>query len=127
MLSEMGNDLGGAKLAHYTEIPAEPFGEEAPGVSIRVLIDGERDGAPVYVLRMIEIAAGGNTPDHSHPFEHENYVLSGRGSLMIEGEWHPLSEGHVAFVPAGVRHQYRNDGPVPFTFLCGVPASRGQA
>lgn len=120
----MAEGTGGAKVVHYTDVPAALFGDEAPGVSVRVLIDEEADGAPVYVLRMFEVAPGGNTPDHSHPFEHENFVLSGRGSVMVEGEWHGLSAGHVVFVPAGVRHQYRNDGAEPFVFLCGVPVER---
>lgn len=110
-----------AKVSHYGDIPAELFGDEAPGVTIRVLIDDEKDGAPVYVLRMIEIAPGGNTPDHSHPFEHENFVIDGSGSVMIEGEWHDVSPGDLIFVPPGVRHQYKNTGGETFRFLCGIP------
>lgn len=113
-----------AKIARYDKIPAVVFGDEAPGVTIRRLIDEEHDGAPVYNLRMLEIAPGGNTPDHAHPNEHENFVVSGKGQVMIEGEWHPLADGDVVFVPPGVRHQYRNAGDEPFRFLCGVPVSR---
>lgn len=111
-------------IVSYTDVPAALFGDEAPGVSVRILIDEERDGAPVYVLRLFEVAPGGHTPDHSHPFEHENFVLSGRGSVMIEGEWHELEAGYVVFVPPGVRHQYKNDGEDTFEFLCGVPVTR---
>lgn len=113
-----------AKVVPYKEIPADDFGDEAPGVSIRLLIDEERDGAPVYVLRMIEVAPGRQTPDHSHPFEHENFVVEGNGKVMMEGEWQEVAAGHVVFVPPGVRHRYRNTGDVPFKFLCGIPASR---
>lgn len=112
------------KVVHYDEVPAIVFGDEAPGVTIRRLIDEERDGAPFYNLRMLEIAAGGNTPDHVHPNEHENFILSGNGEVMVEGEWHPVGPGDVVFVPPGVRHQYRNAGDEPFRFLCGIPVSR---
>lgn len=111
------------KLKGYSEIPAVEFGEEAPGVTIRQLISKEHDGAPVYNLRMIEIAPSGNTPDHSHPYEHENFAVAGAGEVMVEGVWHPVSEGDVVFVPAGTRHQYRNASSDVFKFLCGIPVA----
>jgi len=58
-----------AKVCHYSEVEAEVFGDEAPGVTIRWVIDEEKDGAPHYALRVIEVAPGGNTPNHTHTFE----------------------------------------------------------
>ena len=113
-----------AKVAHFEEIPAIVFGDEAPGVTIRRLIDEKLDGAPVYNLRMLDIARGGNTPDHAHPNEHENFVVSGSGEVMIEGNFHSVGPGDVVFVPPGIRHQYRNTGSEPFRFLCGIPVSK---
>ena len=51
-----------AKVCHYTEVEAEVFGDEAPGVTIRWVIDEEKHGAPIYALRVIEVASGGHTP-----------------------------------------------------------------
>ncbi|MHB8895298.1 MAG: cupin domain-containing protein [Candidatus Geothermincolia bacterium] len=112
------------KHVHFTEVQAREFGPEAPGVSIRRLIDEEFDGAPFYNLRMLEISPNGHTPDHSHANEHENFVVEGVGEVMMEGEWHPLVVGDVVFVPPGARHQYRNTGDTTFRFLCGVPSAR---
>jgi len=117
-------EVGEAKVCHYTDIPAEEFGAEAPGVKIRQLIDEERDGAPFYVLRMIEIEPGGNTPEHSHGFEHENFVVEGEGEVLIGDDWHSICKGSVVFVPSGIRHQYRNSGNSVLRFLCGIPAER---
>lgn len=113
-----------SKVVHYTDVPALTFGDEAPGVTIRWLIDEEHDGAPTYALRVIEVAPGGHTPDHAHPFEHENYVVEGQGKVLIEGEWHDVGPGSVIFVPPGVRHTYVNTGETAFRFLCGIPAAR---
>ncbi len=113
-----------AKVVHYTEVPAEVFGDTAPGASIRWLIDDDHDGAPVYALRMVEIAPGGNSPQHTHPYEHENFVVEGKGRLFIAGTWHDLKPGDVAFVPAGVLHQYVNAGDTTFKFLCGIPVKK---
>jgi len=72
------------KHDHYSRIHADEFGPEAPGVTIRRLIDEEFDGAPYYNLRMIEIAPGGHTPEHAHDNEHENFVLDGSGEVLYE-------------------------------------------
>ncbi len=113
-----------AKAVHYTEVPAEVFGEQAPGVTIRWVIDEKADGAPNYALRVIEVAPGGYTPHHAHPYEHENYVIEGHGRVLLGEEWREVSAGSVIFVPAGLEHQYRNAGDVPFRFLCGIPTQR---
>ena len=109
------------KVVHYTDVPAQPVGEDAPGASIRWLIDKEHDDAPVYALRMIELQPGGNSPRHSHPYEHENFVVEGKGRLLIEDQWHELKTGDVALVPPGVLHQFVNDGESVLKFLCGIP------
>src|SRR5512139_3178664 len=113
-----------AKVCHYTEVPAKTFGDEAPGVTIRWLIGEEEDGAPVYASRLIEVAPGRSTPDHTHPFEHENFILEGTGKVRINDVWHELGSGYVVFVPPGARHRYVNSGQGPFKFLCGIPVSR---
>jgi quercetin dioxygenase-like cupin family protein len=113
-----------AKVCRYTDVPAQIFGDEAPGTRLRWLIDEENDGAPVYALRMIEIEPGGHSPRHSHPYEHENFVVEGKGRVLIEGTWHDLEPGDVAFVPPNIEHQYKNAGDTTFKFLCGIPVSR---
>lgn len=112
------------KVVHYTDVPAQVFGDEAPGTTIRWLIDDDHDGAPVYALRMIEIEPGGHTPRHSHPFEHENFVVEGEGRVWLNGEWRSLKAGVVVFVPGGVEHTYENTGEAVFRFLCGIPVKR---
>jgi len=110
-----------AKVVHYTDVPAQVFGDTAPGASIRWLIDDDHDGAPVYSMRMVEIEPGGHSPKHSHPYEHENFIVEGKGRLFIVDTWYDLKEGDVAFVPAGVLHQYVNAGDTRLKFLCGIP------
>jgi quercetin dioxygenase-like cupin family protein len=113
-----------AKAVHYTDVPAQVYGDEAPGVTIRWVIDEKADGAPNYALRVIEVAPGGHTPRHTHPYEHENFVVDGRGRVLIEDSWHEVGPGSVIFVPAGVLHTYENIGDAPFRFLCGIPTLR---
>lgn len=113
-----------AKVIHYSEVPSQVFGDTAPGASIRWLIDDDHDGAPVYALRMIELEPGGHSPRHTHPYEHENFVVEGEGRIWLEDEWRALGPGDVVFVPAGLLHQYENTGKNVFKFLCGIPVKK---
>ncbi len=112
------------KVVHYTDVPASKYGASAPGTSVRWLIDDDHDGAPTYSLRMIEIEPGGNSPKHTHPWEHENFIVEGEGRVFIIDTWYDLKEGDVVFVPAGVIHQYMNAGSSIFKLLCGIPVKK---
>ena len=112
------------KVTHYTNVPAQVFGPSAPGASIRWLVDDDHDGAPTFSLRMIEITVGGTSPQHAHPYEHENYIVEGDGKVLIGDKWHELHVGDVAFVPPNILHQYVNTGESTFKFLCGIPVKQ---
>ncbi len=94
----------------------------AIGCRVRWLV-GQADGAPNFAMRQFEVAVGGHTPQHSHPYEHEVFVLEGAGVVLEGDREHPLRSGDVVFVPPDEIHQFRNTGSVPFTFLCLVPNS----
>ena len=109
------------KIVHYTEVPAVEIGETAPGAKMRWLINKENDGAPVYAMRMVELDPKGSSPRHTHPYEHENYILEGVGRVFIIDQWYDLKPGDVVLVPPGVLHQYVNAGDSVFKFLCSIP------
>ena len=109
------------KAVHYSEIKAHVVGEPAKNAKIRWLIDREHDKAPVYALRMIELEVEGYSPHHQHAWEHENFVVEGRGQLLIGNTWHDLYPGVVCFVPPNIMHQFKNTGNSPLKFLCGIP------
>ena len=92
----------------------------ASGCTVRWLVS-EADGAPNFAMRRFEIAPGGYTPRHSHPYEHEVYVLEGDGVVYEGDQQHAITAGDVIFVTPGDVHQFRNTGQVPMTFLCLVP------
>ncbi|MCG8633022.1 MAG: cupin domain-containing protein [Desulfobacterales bacterium] len=109
------------KVIHYSEIPPVAIDNETvKNVAGRVLI-GKDDGATNFCMRRFEIGPGGFTPKHSHDWEHEVWVLGGRGEVFIEDQWHALKEGTAVFVPPNVEHQFRNVSGAPFAFLCLVP------
>jgi len=99
--------------------------EGASGCSVRWLVDGQQ-GAPNFAMRQFEVEPGGYTPRHSHPYEHEVFVLEGDG-VVVEGEAeHPLRAGDFVLVLPGEVHQFRNTGKAPLKFLCMVPNASSQ-
>jgi len=83
------------------------------------------DGAPLFSFRVFTIEPGGHTPYHQHPFEHLNYVIEGRGSLVSEsGMETPICQGDFAIVLPDEMHQYRNEAEnEPLVIICAVPVA----
>lgn len=111
------------KIQHYTEIPATDV-EEASGVKRRWLI-GEEDGAPNFAMRMFEVEPGGYTPHHSHNWEHEVFVLEGKGVVRSEQKENPVRQGSVVFILPNEPHQLVNTSKETLKFLCLIPIGSG--
>ncbi len=94
----------------------------AEGCQVRWLVD-EEDGAPNFAMRQFEVAPGGYTPKHNHPYEHEVYVLAGNGIVMEGDQEHSLTPGTVVYIAPDEVHQFKNTGDQPLHFLCLVPNS----
>ena len=109
------------KIIEYSSIPPTRFDNKlAQGVSGRVVI-GSADHANNFCMRVFEVAPGGHTPRHTHPWEHEIFIHTGSGEIWNE-DWHPLSAGHAIFVPGNEEHQIRNRSDVPLIFVCLIPS-----
>ncbi len=94
----------------------------ASGVRIQWLLD-EGCGAPTFSLRRFQIGPGGHTPLHAHPWEHEVYVLAGRGTAICgEGSTPvPLEPDDAVLVAPDERHQFRAAADEQLVVLCLVP------
>lgn len=111
------------QLKKLTEVPAnEVTMEGAAGCRVRWLI-GDKDHAPTFAMREFEVAPGGHTPRHFHDYEHEVYVLAGKGTIVDGDRELPLAAGDVVFVAPNDVHQFRNTGSEPMRFLCLIPNS----
>ena len=96
--------------------------EGSTGCKVQWLV-GEKDGAPNFAMRQFEVEPGGHTPRHSHPYEHEIFVLEGAGQIIEDDKTHPLKKGDVVLVEPDEIHQFRNNGDQPLKFICLIPNS----
>lgn len=94
--------------------------EGAAGVQKAGLITAA-DGSPTVAMRHFIIEPGGNTPYHTHDWEHVVYVVSGGGlARSPEGEAR-IGGGDALLVDPDIEHNFVNDGDAPLHFLCIVP------
>jgi len=95
------------KHIHYLdEQPEKVDIDGAKGAVIRHVIS-EKDGAPNFNMRVLSIEPGGESPNHSHPWEHEFFILSGSGVGVVDNKEANIGPGDAIFVPAGVQHCMR--------------------
>ena len=105
------------KVCNYVD--AEPV-TELPGVVKREVITGD-DGAPRFCMRVFEVEPGSSTPSHSHWWEHEVFILSGKG-VVVSGEGETsIAEGSVVFVAPDEHHCFVNNGDETLRFICVIP------
>lgn len=99
--------------------------EGTKGASMSIMI-GREHNAPHFALRSIAVEPGGHTPKHQHDYEHEVFVVSGTGSILLEGNYHPIKAGDTILVPANELHQFKvaDDASEDFRFLCLVPVEQ---
>ncbi len=110
------------KVISYKNIEEKPVEMEgAKDVFIRWLITSE-DGAPNFAMRLFRVLPGGNTPYHRHPYEHEVFVLEGKGKLVFEDKEYALEAGTVVYVDPDKKHQFVNtSSEKELKFICVIP------
>ena len=105
------------KVSKYLD--ASPS-QELPGVVKREVVNAD-DGAPNFCMRVFDVDPGSSTPWHSHPWEHEVYILEGRGVAVSEQGETPVARDSVIFVPPDEQHCFTNNGTEVFRFICVIP------
>ncbi|MBA7495991.1 hypothetical protein ES702_06587 [subsurface metagenome] len=105
------------KVASYLD--TKPI-QELPGVVMREVIKVD-DGAPNFCMRVFDVEPGSSTPSHEHPWEHEVYVLSGRGVVVSEQGETQIAKDSVVFVPPDEHHCFINNGDEILRFICVIP------
>lgn len=101
-------------------ISADKAGNPAKKTSMQVLVPE----GPNFIMRVFTVKPGGHTPRHEHDFEHQIYVLNGKGRLsgVMDAD---LAPGDAVYVQSGDLHSFENVGDEPFSFICVIPSGAG--
>lgn len=121
----MGIELGQqAQQRTVDGVPARAVTDDgAAGIEIREVFT-DREGAPTFAMRRFDVAPGGHTPFHVHPWEHEVYILEGEGELRTEAGVRPFRQGDALLVPPNLRHQFAGMATGAMRFLCMIPVQK---
>lgn len=73
--------------------------------TFRILIDEERSGAKHFSCLVNTMRAGSKGAEHKHDVEHCWYILSGKGTMYIEGRAFEIGPDMAVFAPAETLHR----------------------
>lgn len=108
-------------VRYLHEMPKVDMSPSGAKYAVKQVAIGPEEGWEDYVMRIMTVEAGGNTPKHTHAWPHINYVISGQGVLLIDGEEHNIEQGACAYVPSDAEHSFTNTGTEALSFICIVP------
>jgi quercetin dioxygenase-like cupin family protein len=97
--------------SHWQPVPANGF--------VRNLFsDRTVESVAKFSMSTQTIAPGCFIREHTHSHNEEIiYVVSGSGSVKLDGEDIPISAGSAVFLGLNRKHQWNNPGPEPLTIL----------
>ncbi len=109
-------------IKNIDKVPLQEVNMEgAENVKARIVL-GPADKAPTFAMRVFELAPGGYTPFHSHPFEHEAVILEGSIGSVSESGMKELYVNDALLIFPDEKHQFKNlSDTEPARFMCLVP------
>jgi len=73
-----------------------------------------------FFMRLFRIEAGGHINSHFHPWEHEIFILEGKGRIKIGTKIYNVEEGNFIYIPPNADHEYWAESELKF--LCIIPS-----
>jgi quercetin dioxygenase-like cupin family protein len=110
------------KVQNWQKVKAT---KPADGVTMRILC-GPEEKAPTFVMRHFEFEQGAAMPFHAHPWEHEFFVIDGKGVIRTSGKEMPLEKGDSALVMPNEMHSVSNPNKETLRIICLVPLIDGK-
>jgi mannose-6-phosphate isomerase-like protein (cupin superfamily) len=95
-------------VTHVNDV--QPVADAADTVTTRTTID-ESVGAERLIQAMLTFTAGTSSPRSFEDRDEVAYVVSGNGSLILDGVSHQLNPDIGVYLRAGESYQVVNDGP----------------
>ncbi len=108
------------RMYHYTNMPNEAIGPDAPGSKKRKLNDVESEVS----TSMVEVMPGGHTLRHSHPWEQTMFIVDGEGELRQDNGTAPISGGFVIYLRPNEFHFIVNTGQRTLRLLSIEPTQK---
>jgi quercetin dioxygenase-like cupin family protein len=91
--------------------------------TFRILVDEETSGARHFSLLVNTSRAGAKGSEHTHDVEHCWYILSGKGTLYLDGKSYRIEPRTAIYAPAHVLHKVDVDPEedLPYVVIYAPP------
>ncbi len=83
------------------------------------------DGGFLELVNEFEVTVGGEVFPHSHPTHEFYYVISGTGTMVIDGEERSVGPRDLIRIPPDATHSLRTVGDEPVRCFCFAVAVGG--
>ncbi|MBN1105378.1 MAG: cupin domain-containing protein [Deltaproteobacteria bacterium] len=90
------------------------------GKSVWWLLSGEI-GTPNFEMRYFEVEKGVEGKEERHPFEHEIFVIKGKGIIKSGQHEVRIQEGDAIYIAPDELHQFFSLGEETLGFICVIP------
>jgi quercetin dioxygenase-like cupin family protein len=119
---DRSGDIAMKKINHKDIKGTSPAGTE--GIDFKQLIAKNME-APHFYMRLIDISPGGHTERHTHEWEHEVFVVEGRGKVALKDREVEIVQGDAVFVEPNEVHEFVNSGSSLLRVICVIPKPTG--
>ena len=104
------------------DVREEYVEEEGVENVLRRILIGPEDGSKNILMRYFKVLPQGNTPFHSHDYEHIVKVEKGKGLVVnAAGEETEITEGQSLYIDSNEKHQFKNPFQQTLEFICTIP------
>ncbi len=110
------------KILHFSDAPVINIDEDTAVDATKRVIIKNSDSADPFSIRIFEIKKGGTTPWYFFEWDHEIFIHSGIGEILLNNEWIPVTEGYVIYVDKFEEHQVKNRGNAPLIIVSRIPS-----
>ncbi|MGQ0812810.1 MAG: cupin domain-containing protein [Nitrospiraceae bacterium] len=108
-------------IKSYRNVSPTKYEGVSQGVQVREMIT-DKDGACNFAMRVFDVQAGASTPFHTHPWEHEVYIIAGKGKVRTEGQETSFKPGDSVYIDPNEQHCFVADPDNPVQMICCIPA-----
>jgi mannose-6-phosphate isomerase-like protein (cupin superfamily) len=112
-------------IVSESSLEAETWSDERGHVGFRTIF-GDDITTPDFTVGVADLEPGGWLGHHRHRPAEVYYVLSGRGTLSIDGTDHGVLAGTTVYIPSNSEHGIRNDGQGPLRFFYAFAVGSSQ-
>lgn len=111
-------------VQHLEGLPAEGWNDDRGNLTFRTVFSADSTPSSLLTSGIADIPMGGFLALHRHEEAETYFVLSGEGTVTLDGQTHGLRPGVSVFIPGNAEHGIRNDGTEPLRIYYVLTADR---